>query len=87
MHEVPPRSPAPASWRLWAGRHRVICAVLALVSALLSAVPALFLSTSLSLTNFPGYGSPLFIVPVVMLGIFALSFLFFLVAFIFGRRH
>jgi hypothetical protein len=74
--------------KLWAGRYRILLAILAVVTAVLCVVPIILLNVSLSNSDtFPGYSSPIFIVPVVMLVIFGLVFLLSLVALLIGRRE
>lgn len=86
MHGFDSEERMANGWRAWAGRHRALCLVLALVAGVLAVLPVSFLSVSMSQSNFPGYSSPIFIVPVVMLAMFGIAFLFFLISLIFSRK-
>ncbi|WP_146240259.1 hypothetical protein [Curtobacterium sp. MCSS17_008] len=62
-----------------------MCALLAGLAVVLCLMPASVLVISLSLDNFPGYASPIFVVPVVMLCLFGSGFVFCVVSLVVGR--
>jgi len=74
------------TYRAWAVRHRLMCALLAALAVVLCSLPASVLAISLPRDNFPGWTSPIFVVPVVMLGLFGAGAVFCTVSFILGLR-